>query len=62
MLLLNLMSLDELEETIELLRVKLFETASIHGYSHERTVAVSQSLDLYLTRYNKVMCSKCNTS
>jgi hypothetical protein len=62
MLLLDLMSRDELEETIELLRVKLFETASINGFSHKRTIAISQSLDLYLTRYNKLICSKCKTS
>jgi hypothetical protein len=62
MLLLNLMSLDELEETIVILRKKMFETASTNGYSHERTVAVSQSLDLYLTRYNKLTCNICKTS
>jgi hypothetical protein len=62
MLLIDLMSKDELEETIELLRVKLFETASKNGFSHERTIAISQSLDLYLTRYNKLNSCKCKTS
>jgi hypothetical protein len=62
MLLIDLMSKDELEETIELLRMKLFENASIHGFTHERTIAISQSLDLYLTRYNKLICCRCKTS
>lgn len=61
MLLLDLMSHQELEETIELLRIKLFETASNNGFTHQRTVAISQSLDLYLTRYNILMCT-CRTS
>ncbi|WP_374120502.1 Spo0E family sporulation regulatory protein-aspartic acid phosphatase [Neobacillus sp. PS3-40] len=53
------MSIQELEETIELLRQKLFGTASSKGFSDERTIIISQSLDLYITRYNKLMCSKC---
>jgi hypothetical protein len=62
MLLLNLMSIHELEETIELLRKKLLETASSKGFSDERTITISQSLDLYLTRYNKLTCDKCKIS
>lgn len=65
MLLLDLMSTDELYETIELLRKKLFENASNKGFSDERTIAISQTLDLYLSRYEKLKSKKCvsqNTS
>lgn len=51
LLLLDLMSLCELEESIELLRSKLFHLAEIKGFSDIRTIEISQTLDLYLHRY-----------
>jgi hypothetical protein len=59
-LLLELMSIEELEETIELLRNKLFETASIKGFTDKRTLEISQSFNLYLLRYNKLKNIKSN--
>jgi hypothetical protein len=53
LLLLDLMSFEELEETIELLRQKLFVTAFKYGYTHYKTISISQSLDLYLLRHEK---------
>ncbi|MDP4086012.1 MAG: aspartyl-phosphate phosphatase Spo0E family protein [Bacillota bacterium] len=53
MLLLDLMAPNELKETIELLRKQLFESASVSGYCSERTIEISQRLDLYLTRYSQ---------
>jgi hypothetical protein len=50
-LLIDLMSLNELEETIELLRAKLFDVASESGFSNDKTIQISQTLDLYLSRY-----------
>ncbi|MDP4085828.1 MAG: aspartyl-phosphate phosphatase Spo0E family protein [Bacillota bacterium] len=54
MLLLELMAPNELKETIELLRKKLFESASSNGFYSERTIEISQRLDIYLTRYNQL--------
>jgi hypothetical protein len=41
-LLLELMSIEELEKTIELLRNKLFETASIKGFTDESVPSLPQ--------------------
>lgn len=52
MLLLELMSPSELEESIYLLRRKLFKIAAIQGLSDKRAIEISKRLDLYLQRYN----------
>jgi hypothetical protein len=54
LLLLDLMSKNELEEAIYLLRIKLFETVSVKGFLDPRTIEISHSLDLYLNRYSKI--------
>jgi hypothetical protein len=54
LLLIDLMALHELEETIELLRFKLINSAAENGFSNNRTVQISQTLDLYLSRYKKL--------
>jgi hypothetical protein len=57
-LLLDLMSLFELEETIQLLKQKLFETASTRGFSDKRASEIRQTLDLYLSRYDRLKCKR----
>lgn len=58
MLLLDLMSLEELEETIDLLRTKLNDTAVVYGRHSSRTIEISRSLDLYIARYIKLKKKK----
>jgi hypothetical protein len=62
MLLLDLMSHQELEESIQLLKQKLFETASTRGFSDKRAGEIRQTLALYLSRYDKLKCTKWKTS
>jgi hypothetical protein len=57
-LLLDTMSLYELQEAIDLLSKKLFEKASIKGFSDERTIEISRSLQLYQNRYYELKRSK----
>lgn len=55
MLLLDLMSPFELEDSIESLRSKLFKTAASKGFSDKRTMEIRKSLDLYISRYNEII-------
>lgn len=54
MLLLDLMSFEELEEQINIIRKELFNIAAIKGFSDNRVMEISQRLDLYLQRYNEL--------
>jgi len=54
MLLLDLMNPDELEESIALLRKKLFDHAAKYGFANDRTMEISRRLDLYMERYKDI--------
>lgn len=58
MRLLHLMSKEETEEAIELLRFKLQVSLENHGLYSNRTTELNNQLTLYITHYRKLTASK----
>jgi hypothetical protein len=59
MLLIDLMSEDELEESIKILRKRLFSIAEKDGFSSKKATELKKRLNLYLNKYEsleKVTC------
>ncbi len=54
LMLLNLMSRNELKEAIEYLKMKFNESTMKNGYSHKRTMEIKNRLDLYVSRYSNM--------
>ena len=54
MLLLHLMSKEETEEAIELLKNKLEESIEKYGHFDYRTIELNKQLTLYINHYKKL--------
>jgi len=51
---LKTISLEELENRIDLVRIYMIETATLYGFTHPDTIKCSQELDILLNKYLKV--------
>ena len=62
MLLMNLMSIKETEEAIELLREKLALSKEKYGLNDTRTVELNRQLTLYINHHEKLITQPTNIS